>query len=178
MSLGKYTMRLFITFYTLLYLCCAVPLNVFAGVNNKRTTSTRPAISLENTAASPQAADSGQVGPDYSGFTSPLSGSRRAKRGVKPGSDNPETTEVAEQSLLEKHLATIGMEDYVITEVPRDNQCWKHVLRLQANDFFGYTQGVRELLLDSLDSLTEEQFGIFTEKQRSTLNQELLSDEL
>ncbi|MTI12036.1 RING finger domain-containing protein [Sansalvadorimonas verongulae] len=178
MSLGKYTIRLFTTFCTLLYLCCAVPLNVFAGVDNKRTTSIKPAISLENTAASSRAAGSGQVVPDYSCFTSPLSRSRRAEREVKPGSDNPETMEVAEQSLLEKHLATIGMEDYVITEVPRDNQCWKHVLRLQANDFFGYTRGVEELLLDSLESLTGEQLAIFTEKQKSTLNQELLSDEL
>ncbi|WP_230459840.1 hypothetical protein, partial [Sansalvadorimonas verongulae] len=86
--------------------------------------------------------------------------------------------EVVEQSSLEQHLATIGLGDYVITEVPRDNQCWKHVLRLQANDFFGYTQGVKEFLLDSLDSLTREQSDIFTEKQKSTLNQELLSDEL
>ncbi|WP_196221062.1 hypothetical protein, partial [Sansalvadorimonas verongulae] len=168
MSLGKYTIRSLTILYTLLCLCCAISSDVFAGGKNKRAKSIRPATSLENTASRSQTVGLRQVGP----------GSGQAKRGVKPSSDNPETMAVSEQSSLEVRLATLGLDDYVITEVPRDSHCWEHVLRLQANDFFGYTQEVKELLLDSLDNLTGEQLDIFTEKQKSTLHQELLSDEL
>ncbi|MTI11842.1 RING finger domain-containing protein [Sansalvadorimonas verongulae] len=168
MSLGKYTIRSLTILYTLLCLCCAVSLNAFAGVDNKRAENIRPATSLENTASRSQAVGLGQVGP----------GSGQAKRRVKPDSDNPETVKLTEQLSLEERLATIGMDDYVITEVPRDNHCWKHVLRLQASDFFGYSKGIKELLLNYLNGLTGKQFDIFTEKQKSTLNQELLSDEL
>ncbi|WP_196221085.1 hypothetical protein, partial [Sansalvadorimonas verongulae] len=170
--------HLLTTLYTLLCLCYAISSDVFAGTNNKRAKSIRPAISLENTAASSQTVGLGQVGPDHSGFASPLSGSGWKKRRVKTGRDNSKNMELTEQSLLEEHLATIGLGDYVITEVPRDNQCWKHVLRLQANDFFGYTKGVKELLLNSLNNLTGDQLDILTEEQKSTLHQELLSDEL
>ncbi len=85
---------------------------------------------------------------------------------------------------FEKQLEELGLEDYMIVEVPRDHSCWAHVLRLQAGDYFGY-KDIKEILKGTLEEdlkkhlLSEGSEGSRSSvyHARSRCYQELIDDE-
>ena len=111
----------------------------------------------------------------------PFSSPRGDGKGISMEKNN-QTSHVSErdQTWIKERLKKIGLGEYSAIEVPRDFQCWQHVLHRQVMDMdeFGYGD-IKDDLIKYIEKLiTQEQETVLDSNDLTSLLDELKKDEL